>query len=367
MGGGEDPVVGNDGSTTRVVAVIQECNLVWELSRGSLHPVDYPRSARRTVFGERAAHIQSGTQRRSCKGWTKKYNNQCALTDTQNTNTILSMIEKSGSWGVSHTRVPTESRPGHVALIAGFYEDVSAVAKGATGDHVFTKCYPAHFEDFARGDSSGLDTWVFDEFQEFMRDSMKDPDMTARLNKDKGDIASLMAALIGVNFPMNSVGVLPYQYLDASSGDLAEIMYANTRQLLEQYKCKRVLWIPGLDGLHAHAGPVAGLVILLLAGGAIVILIGVISGFRSKSSSSDVKPARKKEDDSSMLPYVQIVIPFILVTCTLRAVHVISCVPVDGLFLIIMLMSDCMALHFFFLVQDYGSWLDIGTSISHYI
>lgn len=33
---------------------------------------------------------------------------------------------------------------------------------GASGDHVFYKCYPANLEDFS---SSGepLDTWVFDE------------------------------------------------------------------------------------------------------------------------------------------------------------------------------------------------------------
>ncbi|XP_070276500.1 GPI ethanolamine phosphate transferase 1 isoform X2 [Myotis yumanensis] len=302
---------------------------------------------------------------------------------------IRNIIMHEGSWGISHTRVPTESRPGHVALIAGFYEDVSAVAKGwkenpvefdsllnqskytwswgspdilsmfakgATGNHVFTHSYNADSEDFGAKDVTKLDTWVFDNIKEFFHAARNNQSLFSKLNEEKvvfflhllgidtnghahrptsreykdniklvdegvkeivsllkdfygndektaflftsdhgmtdwgshgaghpsetftpfvawgagikypqkvsdqqfndvllkgwkleswkrqdinqADVAPLMASLIGVPFPLNSVGILPVNYLNNTDAFKAESMYTNAKQILEQFKVK---------------------------------------------------------------------------------------------------------------------------------
>ena len=118
---------------------------------------------------------------------------------------------------MSHTRVPTESRPGHVALIAGLYEDVSAVTtgwklnpvhfdsvfnrsrhtwswgspdilpmfqEGAVPGRVDADMYGAEEEDFSK-DATHLDTWVFDKVEELFTRAGQDPELNARLRQDK--------------------------------------------------------------------------------------------------------------------------------------------------------------------------------------
>ena len=305
---------------------------------------------------------------------------------------LRSRVLSHGTFGVSHTRVPTESRPGHVALIAGLYEDVSAVAtgwklnpvnfdsvfnrsrhtwswgspdilpmfkEGAVPGRIDTDTYPPEVEDFT-SDATQLDTWVFDRVKKlFQDDAPKDAKLDAALRKDKNvfflhllgldttghgfrpyskeylynikvvdkgvqeiaeliesfyddgqtafvftadhgmsdwgshgdghpdntrtpliawgsgvakpqlleeglvaqghedgfasdwglqhvprhdvaqaDIAALMAELVGLEYPTNSVGELPLAYLDTSPEVKAKAMLTNAREILEQYRVK---------------------------------------------------------------------------------------------------------------------------------
>lgn len=285
--------------------------------------------------------------------------------------------------------MPTESRPGHVALIAGLYEDVSAVAtgwklnpvnfdsvfnrsrhtwswgspdilpmfeQGATPGKIDAYCYDAEFEDFSQ-DALHLDLWVFDHVKDLFAAAAKNSTLNNALRQDKivfflhllgldttghsfrpyskeylrnikvvdegvkevtsiiqkfyaddrtafvftadhgmsdwgshgdghpdntrtplivwgsgvakptiykegtaaghdeysadwnlsqvqrhdtqqADVAALMAYLVGLEFPANSVGELPLSYLSADTKGKAEASFVNAQEILEMYRVK---------------------------------------------------------------------------------------------------------------------------------
>ena len=63
-------------------------------------------------------------------------------------------------------------------------------------------------------------------------------DHIQRNDVSQADIAALMAHLAGLEYPVNSVGELPLNYLAADARERAEAVLVNAREILEMYRVK---------------------------------------------------------------------------------------------------------------------------------
>ncbi len=63
---------------------------------------------------------------------------------------------------------------------------------------------------------------------------------------------------------------------------------------------------------------------------------------------------------------LKIMIPFAVISANLGILNRRLGVAPSALFMVVMAISDVMTLNFFYMVKDEGSWLDIGTTISHF-
>lgn len=64
---------------------------------------------------------------------------------------------------------------------------------------------------------------------------------------------------------------------------------------------------------------------------------------------------------------LKLLIPFFLLSSTLGLLSRLLGLPHFSLFLLVLSSTDIQTLNFFFLVRDVGSWLEIGTTISHFM
>lgn len=64
---------------------------------------------------------------------------------------------------------------------------------------------------------------------------------------------------------------------------------------------------------------------------------------------------------------LKLMIPFAVISANLGILNRRIGVPPSSLFMVVMAVSDVLTLNFFWMVRDEGSWLDIGTTISHFV
>ena len=64
---------------------------------------------------------------------------------------------------------------------------------------------------------------------------------------------------------------------------------------------------------------------------------------------------------------LKLMVPFAALSANFGLLNRRLGVAPSALFMVVMAVSDVMTMSFFFMVKDEGSWLDIGTTISHFV
>jgi phosphatidylinositol glycan class N len=64
---------------------------------------------------------------------------------------------------------------------------------------------------------------------------------------------------------------------------------------------------------------------------------------------------------------LKLMIPFALISANLGVLNKKLRIAPSALFMLVMAISDVLTLYFFWVVKDEGSWLEIGSTISHFV
>jgi phosphatidylinositol glycan class N len=156
---------------------------------------------------------------------------------------LRSRILSHGTYGISHTRIPSKTRPGHIAITAGVYEDISAltaewnplkaeidtvftrshrawmwgspdivpVLKGNTGHQgIYADTYSEALEDFA-ADATQLDTWVFERVKSLLQNAKQNRDLELALKEDR---SIFFLHLLGPDTTGHAYRPSSWEYLD---------------------------------------------------------------------------------------------------------------------------------------------------------
>jgi phosphatidylinositol glycan class N len=93
--------------------------------------------------------------------------------------------------------------------------------------------------------------------------------------------------------------------------------------------------------------------------------VASVSSF-SLESVSRLIPIFDPFSQGAML-ILKLMIPFALVSANLGILNKRLGVAPSALFMVVMAVSDILTLYFFWVVKDEGSWLEIGSTISHFV